>query len=58
MTPLHLAALNGHAETATALIDRGADVNAKSTDGATPLFVARLHQHTETIRILIDAGGF
>ena len=36
-TPLHFASSNGHLETALALLDHGADVNAQNADGQTPL---------------------
>ena len=36
-TPLHIAAKRDHAGTAALLLDRGADVNARDSDGWTPL---------------------
>ena len=39
-TPLHAAALNGHADTVKALIAAGADVNGKDKRGQTPLHLA------------------
>ena len=36
-TPLHFATSNGHLETALALLDHGADVNAQNADGKIPL---------------------
>jgi ankyrin repeat protein len=42
---------------AKGLIDRGADVNAKSKDGVTPLMVAASHNNPPMIGVLIDAGA-
>ena len=36
-TPLHFASFRGHFEIALALLDNGADVNARNADGQTPL---------------------
>ena len=33
LTPLHLAADNGHTDTVQCLIEKGADVNIKDDDG-------------------------
>jgi len=53
-TPLHLASYNGHAEVATLLIEKGADVNAKKNDGQTPLHKAR---SAEIAMLLIEKWG-
>ena len=37
MTPLHAACHNGHMEVAMALVDRGADVDAKNENQKTPI---------------------
>jgi quinoprotein dehydrogenase-associated probable ABC transporter substrate-binding protein len=42
---------------AKGLIDRGADVNAKSKNGVTPLMVAATHNNPPMIGLLIDAGA-
>ena len=42
---------------AKGLIDRGADVNAKSKSGVTPLMVAASHNNPPMIGILIDSGA-
>lgn len=39
------------------LLDRGADVNAKSPYGSTPLFFACDRGHTEIIKLLIERGA-
>jgi uncharacterized protein len=48
------AAKKGNANTVRALLDRGADVNAKNKDGFTVLMVAG---NAEIVRLLIDKGA-
>ena len=57
ITPLHGAAGHGHAETAIALVEIGADVNARSESGITPLHEAAVHGHAETAMALIERGA-
>ncbi len=52
-TPLHVAAVMGHKETSTLLIDSGADVNAQDTRGLTPLHAAAWMGHEEIVALLI-----
>ena len=54
MTPLHIAANNGHKEVAELLIAEGADVNAKGVIGITPLHYALTKEIAE---LLIDKGA-
>jgi ankyrin repeat protein len=58
-TPLHLAAFFGHAEVAIALLDRGADVNARSTNSMknTPLHAAAAGGNIEVMRLLLERGA-
>ena len=58
-TPLHLAAFFGHPELANALLDRGADVNARSTNSMknTPLHAAAAGGQTELVRLLLERGA-
>ncbi len=61
-TPLHLAAFFGHRETAGVLLDRGADVNARSRNlkfgqENTPLHAAAANSQTKTAELLIDRGA-
>jgi len=39
------------------LIDKGADVNAKDSEGITPLFNAVIGRNIEVIKLLIDKGA-
>ena len=57
MTPLHLAASEGHKEVVELLIANDADVNAKANDGETPLNWAIKNKHTETADLLRKHGG-
>ncbi len=52
-TPLHLAAINGHAKVVDLLIKSGAHVNARNRDGATPLLKAVQGRHIDVIKLLI-----
>jgi ankyrin repeat protein len=55
---LHVAAAGGYANAAQALIDGGADVNARSgTVGATPLIVAAEGPGTAVLEVLLAAGA-
>jgi ankyrin repeat protein len=56
---LHPAATNCSAEMVRALIEAGADVNAKDVRGMTPLMlaVARADQDAAVIRLLLDHGA-
>lgn len=56
-TPLMHAVRNGKAETVQALLDLGAQVNAKDTSGKTALARAREEGNSEVIEILVKAGG-
>ena len=54
VTPVYVAAQEGHLEVVRALVDAGADVNsARTTDGATPVFVAAQNGHLEVVRALV-----
>ena len=56
LTPLHVAALDGHKEIAELLIAEGAYVNAKNKRG-TPLHYAALSGHMEIVELLIAEGA-
>jgi cytohesin len=58
-TLLHLAAMEGHADIAAILINKGADIHARNEDwfGATPLLCAARLGHADVAELLIDAGA-
>ena len=56
-TPLHLASIYDHRETAELIIANGADVNAKNDGGFTPLHAAALNGHKEIAELLIEKGA-
>lgn len=58
-TPLHLAAFFGHPELAAALLDRGAQVDARSTNAMknTPLHAAAAGGHAELVNLLAKRGA-
>ncbi|KAL1527097.1 hypothetical protein AB1Y20_015780 [Prymnesium parvum] len=56
-TPLHIAALRGHAGVAATLLKHGALTNEKDGVGRTPLEVAVHRGHTEVARTIFAAGG-
>ena len=57
ITPLGWAALNGQTEAAKLLIEKGADVNARSRDGSTPLNSAAFLGRVETVKLLLEKGA-
>lgn len=57
LTALHLAALNGSAEAAQALVNAGAGVNVQAGDGSTPLGHAAFMGHPGIVALLIKQGA-
>ncbi|RXM35953.1 Ankyrin repeat domain-containing protein 27 [Acipenser ruthenus] len=47
-TPLHVAALHGHASLVSLLIGNGANINAQNTQSATPLHLACQNSHLQS----------
>ncbi|WP_158299453.1 ankyrin repeat domain-containing protein [Paenibacillus antri] len=58
-TPLHLAAFFGGFEAAKLLIERGADVNARSTNGMSnmPIHAASAGSRTNLVALLLEKGA-
>jgi ankyrin repeat protein len=58
-TPLHLAAFFGHPELAGELLDRGANVNARSTNAMrnTPLHAAVAGRKAAVVKVLVERGA-
>ena len=57
-TPLMLAARNGRVEAIKALLDGGANINAKETlRGTTPLMWAADEAHPAAVKLLVDRGA-
>lgn len=58
MTPLLCACYYGHQETAEALLEAGARVDAISSDGETALHLAATNDEPELIRLLMRTHDF
>jgi ankyrin repeat protein len=56
-TPLYLAALNGQTEVATALINRGARIGARTPQQQTPLMAACRAGSSDLCRLLLEKGA-
>lgn len=56
-TPLHLAAANPDLSALQALLDAGADPNARDGEGATPLHIAAYTQNARHAQRLLEAGA-
>ncbi len=58
-TPLHLAAFFGHAELAKGLLNRGASIDALSTNAMknTPLHAAAAGRNIELVKLLLERGA-
>lgn len=57
-TPLHLAARRGHEEVLVLLLEYGAEINAKATQGHTPLLSAvHFEGNTSVVQTLLNHGA-
>ena len=57
VTPLWIAAQQGHLEVMKVLLEKGAVVDAKTNDGFTPLLIAAEYGHLEVVRMLLEKGA-
>jgi hypothetical protein len=57
VTPMHVAALAGHADLLSLLVDRGADVDGRGTFVWTPLHRASWNGELEAGKCLLDRGA-
>jgi ankyrin repeat protein len=57
-TPLHLAALDGHANVVEFLLANRADVNVKDSRGHTPMHLAVEQRHLDVVEVLRHYGGW
>jgi ankyrin repeat protein len=55
--PIHLAALTGQKTLVQMMIDKGADIDAKGSDGMTPLYQAARQDATDVAALLIARGA-
>ena len=55
--PLHLAAMNGHADVVEVLLGFGADPNRVEWWGCTPLLWAAENGHKKVVQALLDSGA-
>ncbi len=51
------AAEVGHAKTVELLLDKGADVKAKTNEGKTALMIAKEKRNTEIVKLLKQHGA-
>jgi ankyrin repeat protein len=57
LTPLIWAAIQGHEEVATLLLQRGGDVEARNNNGDTALMWASVMGHKGVVELLLDRGA-
>ncbi|XP_023646129.1 ankyrin repeat domain-containing protein 27 isoform X2 [Paramormyrops kingsleyae] len=56
-TPLHVAALHGHAGLTSLLTRHGANVNARNGQSATPLHLACQNSHLQVVTLLLECNA-
>lgn len=57
LTPLIWAAIQGHEEVVSLLLDRGGDLEAKNHNGDTTLMWASIMGHREVVECMLDRGA-
>ena len=53
---MFIVVLSGHLESVTVLLERGAVVDARDTDGNTPLFAAAFVHNPDIVDMLVSCG--
>lgn len=56
-TPLHIAVRAGHMQVVELLLDKGADINAKTSLNITPLQLAMVHGYKDILELLVAKGA-
>ena len=56
MSPIHMAAFNGHTDIVAALLLAGADADSTAKDGTTPMYWADKNGHVDVVLALLNAG--
>jgi len=56
-TPLHTAALKGHADSVGVLVDGGAEIDSQTSDGRTALHEASEAGHINVVKLLLKKGA-
>ncbi|XP_067292135.1 ankyrin repeat domain-containing protein 27 isoform X2 [Pseudorasbora parva] len=56
-TPLHVAALHGHAALVSLFTRRGANINARNNQSATPLHLACQNSHIQAVSALLECNA-
>jgi ankyrin repeat protein len=57
LTPLHFAIIKGDVATVKLLIEKGSDVNSKTSGGITPLHLAAVSGNADVARLLLERGA-
>eukprot|EP00731_Ephydatia_muelleri_P014730 Em0008g450a len=57
-TALHISSENGYTDTMVALLERGADIDARDKDGLAALHSTSENGHTDTVVALLERGAY
>ena len=57
VTPLYIAAQNGHSDSVSILLQANANPNLQADDGVTPLCIAAANGHSDTVSILLQMNA-
>lgn len=56
-TPLHYAAAGGRDDIVRLLLEKGAEIDARSPNRTTPLMIAAYEGHDSTVKLLLERGA-